>query len=625
MKLGIRIRLIVFSALITLLVVCAILTHTLYFGRLNKLATYTENSLNTQQVVSRALANHMYFMDIQALRKNLSYVLLSPQVDCALLLDSDGYVLLEVSQSNSILCEPDSSMPALLGQQQSMTVNQHDNLFVFGKVIVPDEQVVGYLMLGFPLSELEQSILDDFKAYSLIALVALLLGFILATVLSKRFSQPLREIAYVAQRIGGGELSVRLTINRSDEIGVLAEAINQMAEHLSRSTVSKQYLDNVLHSLGEALVITDKNLLIQEVNYASQLLLACRESELKGYSLLSLFNDGAGLSEQQLKQLFVHDGVRSLETELVSKAGTIIPILLTVTRVQGRYTGREDIVWIARDIGDRKMAELELSESYDRLTQSNEELKIAQAQLVQSAKMANLGEISAGLAHEINQPLGALRLHTELINSLIERRQEDKIAKVLPKSLHQIDRISKIISHLKVFSHGGSEQLKEAADLNELVAEALLLLENSMFRSGICLTKQLAKDLPNVECNYIQIEQVITNLLTNARDAVQESAVKEIVIRSFQDKDKVCIEIKDTGPGIPADILKKLYSPFFTTKSVGKGTGLGLSISYGIVKEHNGEIRLDTILEQGSRFTVVLPLKKQAQDKEAEYEKNSVN
>ena len=253
-----------------------------------------------------------------------------------------------------------------------------------------------------------------------------------------------------------------------------------------------------------------------------------------------------------------------------------------------------------------------------QLLKANEELKNAQLQLVQSAKLASLGEISAGLAHELNQPLGAIRLSIQFIQTMFsdskmdkKKLDEKKLALKLEKIIKQVDRATKIIQHLKVFSRDGGHEPEEV-DINWVINEALTLFTEPLRIQGICLSSHLANDLPKVECDFIQIEQVLTNLISNARDALQNEKDKHIKVHSYLKQNWVCVEIEDTGCGMPESVTEKIFDPFFTTKEVGKGTGLGMSISHGIVKDHMGQLTVSSSKGVGSCFTLSLPIKQTA-------------
>ncbi len=252
---------------------------------------------------------------------------------------------------------------------------------------------------------------------------------------------------------------------------------------------------------------------------------------------------------------------------------------------------------------------VKLAAQGEELNRTNKELITTQEQLIQSAKLASIGEFSAGLAHELNQPLGVIQISAQFARELIERDYFEKeiVTNKLKRIVGQVERASKIINHLKIFSRK-EEPDAEDVDINWVIDEALVLHNESLHIKGIKLTTELAKNLPPVSCNYIQIEQVLSNLLTNARDALESTKEKLICVRSYKKSEVICVDVEDTGCGMSTSVTEKVFDPFFTTKPVGKGTGLGMSISYGIMKDHNGKLAIVSREGHGTCFTLSLPM-----------------
>ena len=239
---------------------------------------------------------------------------------------------------------------------------------------------------------------------------------------------------------------------------------------------------------------------------------------------------------------------------------------------------------------------------------ANQQLRDAQLQLVQSAKLASIGQICAGLAHEINQPLGTIRLNAQFILKMYcdQRIEEELVTANSTRIITQVDKVTKIINHLKIFSRESKHE-SEMVDINSIINETFVLLGDSMKRHNIKVDLQLADDLPMIKCDFIRVEQVLANLITNARDAVKGDYEKRISLRSYQQDDMVCVDVVDTGCGIAASVLSKIFDPFFTTKPVGEGTGLGMSISLGIIQDHKGKLSVTSNEGEGSCFTMALP------------------
>jgi len=610
---GIRFRLSLFATLITLLVVTAITTHSLYFGRLDKMDVHLSNSLSIHKVLAKGIANNLYFLDIKTIRNQLKYVLFNPLVDCVLVTDRNGEVLVPMSREEGISCKPlnDEQVVDNDTGDPRVFVNMGIN-FIQSPVVMPDGEKVGYLIMGFPLDALEQAILDDLIAFLKLAGLALLVGIFLSALISKRFSRPIKDMVRIADKIGLGQLDARVVADRSDELGFLGLAINRMADNLNRITVSREYLDKIIHSMNEMVIVLNPDMSIRFVNELTKNKLGFKAADLSACSISEFFCDVENDTKpfSQFEAFIQAGSIGCTEKFSNSISGEKIPILFSASVIRQANGKVQAIVCVGLDITERKKAEETIKRANEELLSTNQQLKDTQAQLVQSEKLASIGEVAAGLAHEINQPLGAICLNAEIIDTLLEEGDKalPRARMALQKILNQIDRISKIVKHLRVFSRDDSTLSKEHADINWIIEESFILLLETLKLNGIKLETELADNLPKLSCNYIQLEQVITNLISNAKDAVHEGEKKTIIVRSFTDNYNIYVDVEDFGCGIPDSLIDKIFDPFFTTKEVGKGTGLGMSISYGIAKEHNGSIKIRSKVGEGTCFTLCLPI-----------------
>jgi signal transduction histidine kinase/CheY-like chemotaxis protein len=275
-----------------------------------------------------------------------------------------------------------------------------------------------------------------------------------------------------------------------------------------------------------------------------------------------------------------------------------------------------------------------LSMEHDKLGDAYHQLKMSQAQIVQQEKMASIGQLSAGIAHEINNPVGYISSNlgslakyisklTDFINSqataldtcegkedINELRKKLKIDFILEdisglikESAEGCDRVKSIVLDLKSFSRADQDKA-ERADLNEHINKTLNVVWNELkYKAEV---KKELGDIPSTVCHPQKLNQVFMNLLVNASHAIAERG--EIGIKTWHEKDSIYVSISDTGSGISKENLPKLFEPFFTTKEAGKGTGLGLSISYDIIRKHNGEITVDSEEGKGTTFTVRIPV-----------------
>ncbi|MCG8436360.1 MAG: ATP-binding protein [Gammaproteobacteria bacterium] len=274
---------------------------------------------------------------------------------------------------------------------------------------------------------------------------------------------------------------------------------------------------------------------------------------------------------------------------------------------------------------------------------AHDKLQSAQVQLVHSEKMASVGQLAAGVAHEINNPvgfvmsnLGSLEKYVASLKRIIEKQDElvqavtngngkdftalageveevkeeedlefllEDVEQLIKESKEGAVRVKDIVQGLKSFSRVDEEELKEM-DINEGIESTLKVVWNELKYK--CEVEKELGDLPPIHCNAGQVNQVIMNLLVNAGQAIEERG--KISIATFVDGADAVIRISDSGCGIPEENLSTIFNPFFTTKDVGAGTGLGLSISYGIIQKHNGSIDVQSVVGEGTTFTIRLPL-----------------
>lgn len=271
-----------------------------------------------------------------------------------------------------------------------------------------------------------------------------------------------------------------------------------------------------------------------------------------------------------------------------------------------------------------------MKKQLELLEQANAKIKNTQTQLVQSAKLASLGELVAGIAHELNNPIGFiysnighLREYSQSLFKIIEKARDNKneidilmveedyeyIKKDFPKLIQSCEegsnRAKEIVLGLRNFSRADEEKT-QAFDVNVGIDSTLKLLSGQL--KNKVLVRKDYNEVPKINCNINQMKQVFMNILTNAAQAIEDQGDINIKTEFLSEEKMVRIQISDTGGGIEKDNLEKIFDPFYTTKSVGEGTGLGLSISYGIVKSHGGQITVESDLGRGTTFVIDLPI-----------------
>ncbi len=334
-------------------------------------------------------------------------------------------------------------------------------------------------------------------------------------------------------------------------------------------------------------------------------------------------------------------GGRSGIMDLLKSDGTLVPVMYSFTALQDDFSNL--VVFSFLDISERIASENDLRESHDKLLQANIQLKEHKDRIVQSEKLASIGQLAAGVAHEINNPvgyvtsnLGTINEYIDVMKAVIEQYSElaklnddetekrkiieehiteiwddedlefimDDTNKVMSESMEGVHRVAEIVQNLKSFAREDSDA-RGPHSINDGIDAMIKMVWNELKYS--CEVVREYGQVPVVQCHKGQINQVIMNMLVNASHAMPEKGgIITISTRVTDSKLEICIA--DNGTGIPEEILSKIFDPFFTTKDIGKGTGLGLSISHGIISDHDGSIEVESEIGKGTTFRIYLPL-----------------
>jgi len=245
-----------------------------------------------------------------------------------------------------------------------------------------------------------------------------------------------------------------------------------------------------------------------------------------------------------------------------------------------------------------------------KVREKTEAIHRAQAQLIHSEKLASLGRMAAGVAHEINSPLtGIVTFGHLLLKKFPPGTQEREDIEVI---IDQANRCSTIIKGLLGFARASAAE-KALTNINDVLHSSMNIVRNKADFFDIKLITNFDPALLRVKADSSQLQQVFLNMIMNAADAMEGKGTLTLTTRNIteNDRDFVEVEFRDTGPGIPEENLEKLFEPFFTTKPVGKGTGLGLAVSHGIIQDHDGKIRVKTKINEGSSFFIRLPAQRE--------------
>ena len=352
-------------------------------------------------------------------------------------------------------------------------------------------------------------------------------------------------------------------------------------------------------------------------NPAFAKMLGYADGELIGVSLSNLTVPAEFSRFQQLTEQRQRGVCNHYETHLYRKDRSSLSALVSASPLTAQDGSFEGTLAVVLDMSESKRVQRELQKAKEAYTERLEdtvdertrELKVTQAQLIHSEKMASLGNLAAGVAHEINNPTGVLLMKLKFLLSIADSEKlSQKTVSSLEVAVQQIDRIARITRSLLSFSRQDQGTPVEI-DLNKTVETALILSELVLNSLKIELAVSLDPNLPKVLADPTDLEQVVINLLSNAVDAMPSGG--RLDIATFTDGtngSQVVFTITDSGNGIPKEHQGRIFDPFFTTKEVGKGTGLGLSVSFGVIEKLGGQIEVQSDRGVGTSFTVRLPL-----------------
>ena len=430
----------------------------------------------------------------------------------------------------------------------------------------------------------------------------------------------------------GSPVALDARAQRLDEGGRLLLVLSDVTERESlarRIADLKRYNENIIQNLNSALLVVDVDGGITVANGMAAQILGEPGARLRGRSVWDWFSTARGQGALLARTLAQGTRFRGAETILTRADGTVVPIGISCAPLQDADGSRLGAVAIFQDLT---------------------EINLLQRQVLQREKMASIGQLAAGVAHEINNPMGFIHANLSQMEEYLAdlrrvwdevgilrkavggdeaaeiRRAADALGalvreldaeyvltdfvKAIRESQEGSERIRHIVRDLRDFSRTDSDE-RVPSDINQCLDSTANIVW-SMMKHSVVLRKRYA-DLPKVRCYPMQLKQVFMNLLVNAYQAIEERVGQsgergEIELVTERRGDRVAVVVSDTGVGIPPDMLHRIFDPFFTTKEVGVGTGLGLSTCYNIVRKHGGTVRASNRPGAGATFEVILPL-----------------
>jgi PAS domain S-box-containing protein len=359
-------------------------------------------------------------------------------------------------------------------------------------------------------------------------------------------------------------------------------------------TRSNAFLRNLIMSSVDGIIASDMKGKILIFNEAA--------SKISGYTL------DEALTQLNIRSIYPGDGAREVMRNLrngdhggkgklkfypidcLRKDGSTVSIRLSAAVI---YEGDKEIATAGFFYDRSEKKELE------------QKLQKTQIQLLQAEKMASLGKLAAGVAHQLNNPLGGITLYAQLM--MEEYPLEDAAKEDLKRIIDDAERCRNTVRELLEFARQTRQEIR-MNDLNHAISQTLFLLENQALFHNIEIVKSLEPDLPKVPSDVQQLNHVFMNIILNAAEAMEGTGQLRVETLPSDNGCGILIRISDTGPGIPEDALPHIFEPFFTTKEQGKGTGLGLSLAYGIIENHSGRIWAESKVGEGTVFTIELPM-----------------
>ncbi len=548
--------------------------------------------------------------------------------------------------------------------------NEEKGVLLVHPVLIGKER--WYVLLGISLHPVAKNtkamIIRNMLWGGIILLIAIMLSFFL----SKSISSPLIDLAHSARVIAEGNLEQTVSVKSKDEVGLLSHAFNRMIKNLKDASAELEAEEKRSRTLvetaskakvGIAVIQNDgaQKGIFKYINQHVIDLSGYGREELLKMSIIDIVHP-ENLEKVWNQFITKPDLQTPYQFSAINKTGKKIPIEISTGTTD--FDGRKALVCYVRDITqkletDKKLkrysANLEkmVEERTVELKQAIVDLKNTQSQLIQSEKLASIGQLAAGIAHEINTPIqyvgdntrflkdafndiiilfnkyeqlsevpGGVTVLEEFmkeIKSAIEEADMNYLKEEIPRAIKQtmegIERVSVIVRSMKEFSHPGVKE-KTSMDINRAIENTVTVSSNE-WKYVAEIETDPDPSLPPVHCLPGELNQVFLNMIINAAQAIGDVVNNDpngkgvIRISTLKDGDYAKISISDTGPGIPEEIQTRIFDPFFTTKEVGKGTGQGLAISRSvIVEKHGGDIGFETKAGKGTTFVIRVPIEK---------------
>jgi PAS domain S-box-containing protein len=458
----------------------------------------------------------------------------------------------------------DMSMPVW----SAAPANSTENFLLLGLADKTQKKWIGTVHLALSLKKTNAIEYHLFRRIAWIVFIAGGVGIILILWLMRILLRPIPLLSAAASQIGRGEYGASVPVLSKDELGTLAQDFNLMSKALAETTVSKDFMSNILDNLLDPLLVMAPDTTLLIVNPAVTNILGYSREDLIGKPLAVLTPSGSQWQREDKQNTFLKSTLKNMDLNLTAKNGTLVPILFSSAVIRNSQNKVTHIIAIVKDMTERKQLEM---------------------QLLQTGKLSAVGQLAGGVAHEINNPLGVI---LGFAQGLLRRLPPGDAFEMPLKAVErEAIRCKNLVQDLLTFSRTSSVD-REPMDLNQAIEGALSLVMAQARLGQIQVQKKLAVELPRILGHPNQVQQIIINLANNALDAMgkQGTLTLRTEFQKTAPRSWVCLYVADTGSGIPPEVLPRIFEPFFTTKPVGQGTGLGLGLVHEIVQKHSGTI-----------------------------------
>lgn len=416
-----------------------------------------------------------------------------------------------------------------------------------------------------------------------------------------------QELHYFVPCVVGGKMVAVIGLGRASDgsllssedleilrtiSGYIAVAIEnsrlygQQKQHTEELALLKEFNESIVESVNVGLLAVDETGCIIRCNSPFEEMMGLTREQAVGRQVEDVFDESFALNLENIlgKSRWHLTEIRNAyKLHTYDKSGKSLILNVAVAPLRSVSNQQTGAIIVLENVSSR----VKLEET-----------------LQQSEKLSSIGLLAAGVAHEVNTPLTGVSSYTQMLLGMIP--ESDPKHALLQKMQRQTDRASNIVGNLLNFSRTGNSEEFGDIEVNKLLNDTLQLLEPQLRKSTIEIVKQYADDVPPIHGSGGKLQQVLTNLILNARDAMFNGGT--ITLRTARNEGGgVLVEVTDTGEGIPAENLNKVFDPFFTTKGVGNGTGLGLAVSYGIIQEHAGTIEVQSVEGEGTTFRMIFP------------------